>query len=74
MRLIGGAVLILVLYLVLSQPVTAAEMTRSGVGQLGGAGDRAATFVTSVVSGTGSGTTTVVPTGGVAAGDGSSAP
>lgn len=72
-RLVIGIVVVLVLYSVITQPLTAAAMTRNGAGQLGEAGNRATQFITALVGGTQSGDT-VVPTGGVAAGDGSSAP
>lgn len=71
-RLIGGLILIAVLYFVISQPLAAAEATRGWVSALGVVGDRVVVFVTSVVGGPGS--TTLAPTGGVETGDGSSVP
>ena len=71
-RLVVGLVVVVVLYAVITQPLAMAQMARGGVGQLGVAGDRMAQFVMGVAGGAGSGA--VVPTGGVEAGDGSSAP
>ncbi len=73
-RLVGGIVVIVVLYAVITQPLSMAQMTRGGVGQLGVAGDRVATFMMALVGGSTVDADGVVPTGGVAAGDGSSAP
>jgi hypothetical protein len=73
-RLVTGIVVILVLYAVISQPLAAAQMTRGGVGQLGVAGDRATQFVMALFGGSVSSAADVTPTGGAAAGDGSSAP
>lgn len=74
-RLIGTIVVILVIYAIVSAPVNTANLTRQGVSQLGVAGDRVTQFLTGVVGGTvgssSSSQTDVVPTGGIATGDGS---
>lgn len=69
-RLVGGLVVILVLYAVITQPQGTAEMTRGGVSQLGVAADRVAVFVMALFGGSGR----VVPAGAVETGDGSSVP
>ena len=74
-RVIGLLVLVLVLYAVISQPLNSAGMARDGAGHLGDAGGQAATFMTALFGGsTSDGSTDVVPLGGAATGDGSSAP
>jgi len=69
-RLVIALVVVVVVYGIVTQPLSMAGMTRDGVGQLGVAGDRAAQFMMALVSGGGS--AEVVPTGGAATGDGSS--
>lgn len=73
-RIVGGLVVIVVLYAVISQPVAAAATTRNGANQLATAGHQVILFLSSVVGpGTGS-QVRYTPTGGAAAGDGSSQP
>lgn len=75
-RLIGILVVIVVIYMIVTQPVGSANMTRDGVSRLGDAGGQMVTFVSNVVRGVGSGSSSsdrTTPLGGAATGDGSSA-
>lgn len=72
-RIIGTVVVVIVLYAIITQPQTSANTTRNGVSKLGDAGHQVTTFLTSLVSGaSASNGVRYTPTGGVAAGDGSS--
>lgn len=76
-RVIGGLVVILVLFAIISNPQGSATSTRNGASTLGSAGSQVVVFLNTLVADLSSGTVgsavnqTSYPRGGVATGDGS---